>query len=79
MSNEPIKSTQAVPLHDSFNGASNLQLAIESYNGAANLQKSFNGASNLQCQPIASTAAPVTSTPITAAPSTSQNQISDGK
>jgi len=79
MSNEPTKSTQAVPLRESFNGATNLQPAIESFNGAASLQKSFNGASNLQPQPIASTAAPVASTPATATPSTSQNQSGNGK
>jgi hypothetical protein len=66
MSNEPTKSTQAVPLRESFNGV-------------ASLQKSFNGAANLQSQPIASTAAPVASTPATATPSTSQNQSSNGK
>lgn len=66
LSNEPTKSTQAVPLRESFNGA-------------ASLQKSFNGASNLQSQPIASTATPVASTPAPATPSSSQNQSSKGK
>lgn len=61
MSNEPTKPTQSVQLHDSFNGA-------------ASLQKSFNGASNLQPKPIASSSAPVASTPAPATTSTSQNQ-----
>jgi hypothetical protein len=79
MSNEPTKSTQSVPLRESFNGATNLQLSIESFNGAASLQKSFNGASNLQPQPIASTSAPVVNTPTPATASTSQNQSGNGK
>lgn len=71
MSNEPTKSTQSVPLRESFNGAPNLQPAIE--------QRSFNGASNLQPQPIASTATPVVSTPAPATSSTSQSQGGTGK
>lgn len=71
MSNEPAKSTQSVPLRESFNGATNLQRSIE--------QRSFNGASNLQPQPIASTATPAASTPAPATSSTSQNQGGNGK
>ena len=79
MSNEQAKSTQPVQLRESFNGSTNLQITIESFNGAASLQKSFNGASNLQPQPIASTVAPVASTPAPAPSSTSQNQSGNGK
>lgn len=71
MSNEPTKSTQSVPLRESFNGAPNLQPSIE--------QRSFNGASNLQPQPIASTATPVASTPTPVTSSTSQTQGGNSK
>jgi hypothetical protein len=79
MANEPTKSTQSVPLRESFNGATNLQPTLESFNGAVNLQKSFNGAPNLQPQPIASTAAPAASTPAPAPSSASQNKSGNGK
>ena len=81
MSKEPTKSTQSVPLRESFNGAPNLQpsMAQDSFNGAVNLKKSFNGASNLQPQPIASAVAPVVSTPAPATSNTSQNQSENGK
>lgn len=66
MANEASKPTQTV-------------LAEDSFNNAANLQKSFNGASNLQPQPIASTAAPTTSATASPPSGTSQNQTSSGK
>jgi hypothetical protein len=79
MANEPTKPTQPAPLRESFNGATKVQpgIAMDSFNGAVNLQKSFNGASNLQPQPIASTAAPAASATAStqASPSvTSQNK-----
>lgn len=79
MANEPTKSTGSVPLRESFNGASNLQISNDSFNGVASLQKSFNGASNLQPQPIASTTVPASSTPAPAPSSTSQNKSSNSK
>ena len=39
MATEPPKSTGSVPLHESFNGASNLSISNDSFNGVASLQK----------------------------------------
>jgi hypothetical protein len=79
MANEPTKPTQTIPLCESFNGARNLQPAMDSFNGAVNLQRSFNGASNLQPQPIASTVAPTASATASSPSGTSQNQSGSGK
>lgn len=79
MANDPTKPTQTVPLRESFNGATNLQPSIESFNGSVNLQKSFNGASNLQPQPIASTAVPTASAATSPPSGSAQNQSGNGK
>ena len=77
MTNETTKKTDAVPLRESFNGASSLQPSTDftrSFNGVGNLQPSpapalstthpapsFNGAENLQPPPAAATPAPTPS------------------
>ena len=53
MANETTKTTEKVPLRESFNGASNLQSGTD-------LGKSFNGAGNLQPQPATQTTVPST-------------------
>ena len=69
MTNETTKTTETVPLRESFNGAANLQSGTD-------LGKSFNGAGNLQPQPATQTTTPST-TP--ASSDTSQNQGVSGK
>ena len=69
MTNETTKTTETVPLRESFNGAANLQSGTD-------LGKSFNGAGNLQPQPATQTTTPST-TP--ASSGTSQNQGVSGK
>lgn len=70
---------KTVPLREIQTNVSNLQPATESFNGVAALQKSFNGAANLQCQPVASTAAPVVANPVSPAPSNAPNKSDSGK
>lgn len=69
MANETTKTTQAVPLHESFNGAANLQSGTD-------LGQSFNGAGNLQPQQTTQPATPST-TPANSG--NSQNQSDKGK
>ena len=53
MANETTKTTETVPLRESFNGASNLQSGTD-------FGKSFSGAGNLQPQPATQTTVPST-------------------
>lgn len=67
MTNETAKKTEAVPLRESFNGASSLQPSID-------FTKSFNGAGNLQPQPVASTTVPAARYPSPVPSGSSQKQ-----
>lgn len=69
MANETSKTTETVPLRESFNGVANLQSGTD-------LGKSFNGAGNLQPQQTTQT---TSSSTTTASNSNTQNQSSRGK
>lgn len=69
MANETTKTTETIPLRESFNGAAKLQSGTD-------LGKSFNGAGNLLPQQTTQTTAPPT---VPANSSNSQNQSGSGK
>lgn len=67
MTNETAQKSEAVPLRESFSGASSLQPSTD-------FTKSFNGAGNLQPQPVASGTVPAVSSPAPASSGSSQKQ-----